>query len=84
MLPKWLASMYHENDDPEDLEIDLLLSVCSDQEEDGLVQGKMNSLTELIGHVLEWCLSCEFAIEWVIQVALLGMSNEHCGNEYNI
>jgi len=34
VLPEWLARMYHENDDPEDLEIDLVYSVYSDQEDD--------------------------------------------------
>jgi len=34
VLPEWLARKYHENDDPEDLEIDLVYSVYSDQEDD--------------------------------------------------
>ncbi|KAJ8590352.1 hypothetical protein M405DRAFT_816403 [Rhizopogon salebrosus TDB-379] len=62
--PEWIASMYDEGDDPEDLQIVLVLSVCSDKEDNfewRPVQDKMDFLTKLIGHGPKWWPSCGFA-----------------------
>ncbi|OJA10925.1 hypothetical protein AZE42_03058 [Rhizopogon vesiculosus] len=61
---EWLATMYDDVDDPEDLQGVLVLSVCSDEEDDfewRPVQAKMDFLTKSIGHEPKWWPSCGFA-----------------------
>jgi hypothetical protein len=59
--PEWLASVYGEGDDPEDLQIVGVFSVCSDDEHDfewRPPQEEMDFLTKLFGRGPQWWPGC--------------------------